>query len=95
MFCSLHHAHAFIHRHLGSGSIFLLLIGNHTFGGQEHAGNRCCIFQCNTGYFGRIDHTGFIQILILIDAGIVPEIAFSSRTFCTTTAPSFPLLSTI
>ena len=59
-------------------SLFLLrLVGNHTFGGQQHPRNGSGIFKRDPGHLRRIDHTGLQQVLILIGAGIVTEIGLA------------------
>jgi hypothetical protein len=45
------------------------------------AGNRCSIFKCGSGYFGRIDHTGFDQVFVLFTSCVVSESTFSFKHF--------------
>ena len=62
-----------------------------TFSSQQRTGNGCGIFQCYTGYFGRIDNTGFEHILANLQCGRETVISFVLFTLFTTTEPSIPL----
>ena len=49
---------------------FLGLVGDHTFGGQQHTGDRSGIFKRNTGNLGRVDNPGPEEVLIFSGAGV-------------------------
>src|ERR1700722_12532307 len=49
-------------------------VSNHCFGRQHKAGNRGSILQCRAGDLGGVDHTGLDQVLVLVGAGVVPEV---------------------
>lgn len=72
----LHHAtHSGVtHREFG---LVFLLIADNTFGSEEHAGNRSCIFECYTSYLGRVNHTGSTQVDKLFGLGIIAIVTFA------------------
>src|SRR5690554_4873153 len=78
----LHHAaHTAAHRHLRCYRVLLFLVGDHTFGGEEHTCNGGCIFQCHAGHLGRVDHPCFIEVFILVVTRIVTKVSFSFAYF--------------
>src|SRR5690606_33349650 len=75
----LHHsAHSSAHR--GStcaGFFFFRFVCQHTFGSQQHGSDRCRVFQCYTGNFGRINYTRTDQVLVVTCTGVVSEISLT------------------
>lgn len=57
--------------------IFLLLLGQHTLGGEEHRSNRSGVLQCHPRYFGGVDDTGLEHILVAVAACVVAKRAFT------------------
>ena len=74
----LHHAgHSATHRGHLRGRILFLVVGDDTFGGQQHAGNGGGVFECNAGYLHRVDDTRSEQVLIVFSAGVEAVVAFA------------------
>src|SRR6056297_1899947 len=74
---SSHAAHAGCSSACGHLGLLFGLVHHHAFGAQEHSCNGSSIFKRNARHFGRIDHTGFMEVLILLGAGIVPVVVFT------------------
>src|SRR5690606_9220606 len=54
----------------GSSLLRLWFVGNNTFGGQQHAGNRCGVFKCYTAHFSWVDNTGGHHVLVLLRTSV-------------------------
>ena len=46
------------------------LVGNHSFGGQQEAGNRSCVGQGCDRYFSRVDDAGFVEVFVGFGEGV-------------------------
>ena len=80
----LHHAHAAAHSGSCHGSRLsrgILLVGDNTFGGEEHSCDACRVFESHAGNLGRIDHTALEEVLKLSCARVVTEVSASILHF--------------
>ena len=57
--------------------MLLRMVHDDAFGRQEHTGYGSGVLQCHTCHFGRVNHAGFEQLLVLVGACVVAEVAFA------------------
>ena len=60
----------------GGGFFFLRNVGDHAIRGQKKTSNRTCVLQGGAGDLGRIDYTGFDQVLVLVGRHVVAHGSF-------------------
>ena len=61
----------------GSGCLGLGLVGHNSFGGQQHAGNGCGIFQGYTAHLGGVNNTGLEEVFVGLGAGIETKVGLA------------------
>ena len=78
MFFLHHAAHASHARcwHCGCGVLFFL-VGNDTFGGEEHSGNGGSVFKRYACNLGGVDDACCHKVLVFVGTGVVSEIGFT------------------
>src|ERR1035437_223323 len=70
------------HCHLRLSRAFSLRLRNfrhRRFGEQQHAGDRNCVFQCDTNHLCRIDDASLDQVDIFLAGGIETKISLAAQ----------------
>ena len=77
--CLVHAAHAAAHAAAVSaaafGSLFLVLLGDEDFGGQEQAGDAGRVLEGGAGDLGRVDDAGLEEVFVLAGLGVEADAA--------------------
>src|SRR5574344_109274 len=74
-----HAAHTGVH--CGSSRLFFFDVAEHAFRGEEHTGDRSCIFEGNTSHLGRVDDAAGEEVFVFFGASIVTVVTFALAYF--------------